>query len=115
MRSGELSTIHVNHIKQHHLSPSGLLEQRENFFVFTKRSQGVFRIDLMDGRIYGVSDHEQMILPRSDIPGFLFRTGSLKSPCLQPLIDKQKTIFLPDQEQISYMKRIQVELLFYQY
>ena len=51
----------------------------------------------MDRWIYGVSAHEQMILLRSDVPGFRFRSGPLKSSRLQPLINKQETVFLPDQ------------------
>ena len=55
----------------------------------------MFWIDLMDRWIYGVSAHEQMILLRSDVPGF--RSGPLKSSRLQPLINKQEAVFLPDQ------------------
>lgn len=57
----------------------------------------MFWIDLMDRWIYGVSAHEQMILLRSDVPGFRFRSGPLKSSRLQPLINKQEAVFLPDQ------------------
>ena len=51
----------------------------------------------MDRWSYGVSAHEQMILLRSDVPGFRFRSGPLKSSRLQPLINKQEAVFLPDQ------------------
>ena len=60
--------------------------QREKLPVIIKSLYGMFRNDPMDKRIYGIPVHEQMILLWSNVPGFFFRSGPLKSSHLQPLI-----------------------------
>ena len=51
-------------IKNRTVYPHTDSRSKRNFLCFTKRSHGVFRIDLVNRRVYGISGHEQMILLR---------------------------------------------------